>query len=168
MRPLAFALVVLVLSGCGSGGASPASKAEREQEWATGAALLLDGLDEALTRVANAGVSRLTLENTSTLYEALLGYTFIGGCGEVLAKLGEPAPRQDDLRDQLRRACAHLEHASNVFTRAVQRKSATLLAAAAREALGTASVLQRARELLKEQPVRTADSRSGHVDEVHL
>jgi hypothetical protein len=148
MRPLALALVVLVLSGCGSGAGSPVSESKSEREWTSGAALLLDGLDDALTRVANAGVGRLTLKNTSTLYEALLGYTFLGGCGEVLTKLGEPAPRQYELRDRLRDACSRLEHASNVFTRAVRLDSATLLVTAAREALGTVPLLTRARELL--------------------
>jgi hypothetical protein len=100
-------------------------------------------------RVAVAGVGRLTLEKTSTLYEALLGYTFLGGCSQVLKNLGEPVPRQEKVRDQLRAACTRVEHASNVFTRAVRLESPALLVAAAREALGTPSLLHRARELLK-------------------
>ena len=148
MRLLALTLMALVLSGCGSESHSRGSEVKNEREWSTGASLLLDGVDEALTRVAHAGVGRLTLENTSALYEALLGYTFLGGCGEVLANLGEPAPKQVELRTRLRSVCNRLEHASKVFTRAVRHNSATLLLAAAREALGTATLLNRARELV--------------------
>ncbi len=147
MRPVAFALVVIVLSGCGSGSPPPAGNVS-EREWASGASQILAGLDEALARVADAGVGRVTLENTSTLYEALLGYTYLGGCTELLTQLGEPTPRLGQARARLREACDHLGHASNVFTRAVQLGSARLLVAAAREALGTAPLLRRARELL--------------------
>jgi hypothetical protein len=148
MRPLVVALVALLLSGCGSTGGSRASAVEREREWGSGAAQLLAGLDEALTRVADAGVGAFTLENTSALYEALLGYTYLGGCSRLLIQLGEPAPRQTVLRSVLRKACVHLVHASNVFTRAVRLERPALLVDAAREALGTASMLRRAHELL--------------------
>ncbi len=148
MRSLALTLVVLVLSGCGSESRSRASEVKNAREWSTGASLLLDGVDEALTRVAHAGVGRLTFENTSALYEALLGYTFLGGCGEVLANLGEPAPEQVELRTRLRSACNRLERASKLFTQAVQGNDASLLVAAAREALGTATSLRRARALV--------------------
>jgi uncharacterized protein YceK len=148
MRPLALGLVVLVLSGCGSGGSPHVSASQRERDWTIGAALLLDQLDEALTRVSRAGVGRVTLDNASTLYEALLGYTFLGGCGKVLANLGPPPPSHAELRNLLRRGCVRLEHASSLFTRAVQRESSPLLVAAASEALGTATLLRRARELV--------------------
>ena len=149
VRPLALALVVLLLSGCGSRGGGRGPEQVAERDWTSGASLLLDGLDDALTRVTNAGVGRLTLRNTSTLYEALLGYTFLGDCEEVLTKLGEPTRRQREVRDELRDACGRLEHASTVFTRAVELDSPRLLASAAREALGTAAQLDRARELLQ-------------------
>jgi hypothetical protein len=148
MRLLALALVVLVLSGCGSGGGPPVSEPQRAREWGSGALLLLDQLDEALLRVSRAGVGRVTLDNTSALYEALLGYTFIDGCGKVLTNLGPPPLELAQAHNLLRRACARLAHASKLFTVAVQRESSPVLVSAASEALGTATLLRQARELV--------------------
>jgi len=53
MRPVAFALVVVVLSGCGSGSPPRAGKVS-EREWASGASQILAGLDEALAKVGVA------------------------------------------------------------------------------------------------------------------
>jgi hypothetical protein len=146
-RPLiALVAVVLALSGCGGTAAqksAPSSVGERD--WVKGALLLVEGVDEALGSITNAGVGEATLESTSALYQALLGYTYLGGCGEVLGNLGEPPRRLRPVRDELATACRRLEHASSVFTRAVEQKNAALLAAAAREALGTKGLVDHAR-----------------------
>jgi hypothetical protein len=150
-RPLlAFVAVVLALAGCGGTGPQKSERSSvGERDWVKGARLLIDGVDEALDSVTNAGVGAATLESTSALYEALLGYTYLGGCGEILGNLGEPPPRLRHVRDDLAVACRRLEHASTVFTRAVGEKSAKLLAAAAREALGTKGLIERARAGLR-------------------
>jgi hypothetical protein len=147
---LGFAVVVLVLSGCG-GTAEQQSAPSRagEREWINGARLLIGGLEEALDSITNAGVGQPTLESTSALYQALLGYTYLGGCGEVLRNLGEPSRRLRPVRDELATACGRLEHASTVFTRAVQENNAQLLADAAREALGTRGAIEHARAALR-------------------
>lgn len=152
MRRLLFVLiaVVVMLSACGgatSQKSAPSSVGERD--WVKGARLLIEGVEEALGSVTNAGVGEATLESTSALYEALLGYTYLGGCGEVLRNLGEPTRRLRPVRDELATACRRLEHASSVFTRAVETKSAKLLAAAAREALGTKGLIEHAQAGLK-------------------
>lgn len=150
-RPLiALVVVVLTLSGCGGTAAEKtAPPGVGERDWVKGALLLVEGIDEALRSITNAGVGAATLESTSALYEALLGYTYLGGCGEVLGNLGEPPPRLRPVRDDLASACPRLEHASSVFTRAVEEKNASLLAAAAREALGARGVIERARAGLR-------------------
>jgi hypothetical protein len=128
------------------------SERERARQWSTGAILLLDELDDALTRVSTAGVGPSTLKRTPLLYQALLGYTFLGGCGHVLKTIGEPAPGQEQVRDQLRRACSRVERASDLFARAVRLDSTALLVRAAAEALATGSALNRARESLTRPP----------------
>src|SRR4029077_18156373 len=119
-----------------------------ERVWSAQALVLLDGLDEALPRITNAGVGPLTLHDPSHLYEALLGYTYIDTCGEQLAHLGQPSPRELDASTRLHEACAPLRHASALFTRAVKLDRSSLLVSAASEALGTAPMLRRARSSL--------------------
>ncbi len=145
MRRLAVVLVLLVLPGCGSTPAPPGASSPGERFWADQALVLLDGLDDALPRISNAGVGRDTLRNGSYLYEALLGYTYVDSCGEQLGNLGQPSPRELDASTRLHEACAHLRHAAALFTRAVKLDRPSLLVVAAGEALGTASLLRQAR-----------------------
>ncbi len=149
MRRLALLLLLLVLPACGSTSAAPATGSPSERLWAGEALQMLDGLDEALPRIAQAGIGDLTLTDTSHLYEALLGYTYIDSCGELLGQLGQPSPRERVASARLHQACAHLHHASTLFTRAVKLKRASLLVQAASEALATAPLLRRARALLE-------------------
>jgi hypothetical protein len=148
MRRLAVVLVVLILPGCGSTPASPGADSPGERFWADQALVLLDGLDDALPRIANAGVGPSTLRDQSLLYDALLGYTYIDTCGAQLGNLGQPSPRELGASTLLHEACAHLRHASALFTRAVELERASLLAAAASEALATAAHLRQARSSL--------------------
>jgi hypothetical protein len=140
--------VLLVLPGCGSTPAPPGAGSPFERFWADQALVLLDGLDEALSRITNAGVGPLTLRDPSHLYEALLGYTYVDSCGDQLGHLGQPSPRELDASKRLHEACAHLRHASALFTRAVRLERPSLLVTAASEALGTASLLRQARSSL--------------------
>jgi hypothetical protein len=148
MRRLVVVLVVLVLPGCGSTTTAPGTGSPGERLWADQALVLLDGLEEALPRIANAGVGPLTLRDPSHLYEALLGYTYVDSCGRQLGNLGQPSPRELSASTLLHDACARLRHASAVFTRAVKLERSSLLVAAASEALGAAPLLRRARSSL--------------------
>lgn len=148
MRLLAVVLVVLVLPACGSAPAPPGVGSPGERFWADQALVLLDGLDDALPRISNAGVGPDTLRNSSYLYDALLGYTYVDSCGEQLGNLGQPSPRELDASTLLHEACAHLRHAAALFTRAVELNRSALLVTAAGEALGTAPQLSRARASL--------------------
>jgi hypothetical protein len=148
MRRLAVVLVVLVLPGCGSTPARPGADRPAERFWADQALVLLGGLDDALPRIANAGVGPSTLRDSSQLYDALLGYTYVDNCGEQLGNLGRPSPRELGASTLLHEACAHLRHASALFTKAVRLERPALLAAAASEALGTAALLRQARSSL--------------------
>jgi hypothetical protein len=152
MRRLALALLLLALWGCGSTPAPPGSGSPMERLWADQALGLLDGLDEALPRIEAAGVGPATLTDTSHLYVALLGYTYVDSCGEQLAHLGQPSPRELEASNRLHQACAHLRRASALFTRAVKLSRTRLLVAAASEALGTEPLLHRARTLLLRIP----------------
>jgi hypothetical protein len=148
MRRLALVLVLLALPGCGSTPPPPGAGSPFERFWADQALVLLDGLDEALSRITNAGVGPLTLHDGSHLYEALLGYSYVDSCGEQLGHLGQPSPRELDASRRLHEACAHLRHASALFTRAVELDRSSLLVAAASEALATAPLLRKARASL--------------------
>jgi hypothetical protein len=148
MRRLALALAVLVLSGCGSIPAPPQAASPQEEFWAKQAIVLLDGLDDALGRISAAGVGPSTLTNSSLLYSALIGYTYIETCGEQLAHLGQPSKRELTASTRLHRACPHLRHATALFRRAVAEKRAAPLVAAAGEALETIPLLRQARVTL--------------------
>src|SRR4051812_29477931 len=149
MRRLALALSLLALTGCGSTPAPPpVADGSREREWAAEARNLLSGLDDALPRISDAGVGRGTLTDTSHLYSAVLGYTYVDSCGDQLAHLGPPSPREREASALLHKACAHLHHASSLFSRAVESNRSSLLVTAASEALGTQPQLRRARALL--------------------
>ena len=148
MRRLAVVLVLLVLTGCSSTSSAPGAGSPGERFWADQALVLLDGLDDALPRIGNAGVGPDTLRNSSYLYDALLGYTYVDSCGEQLGNLGQPSPRELDASTLLHEACTHLRHAAALFARAVELDRSALLVAAAGEALGTAPQLSRARSSL--------------------
>lgn len=90
---------------------------------------------EAVTRVQNAGVGAQTLEESTLLYEALLGYQYLGDCRNVLENLPVPAPAQRELVTSLERACDRFVIASETFTSAVQADDPALLRVASREAL---------------------------------
>jgi hypothetical protein len=148
MRRLALALLLLALLGCGSTPAPAGSGSPMERLWADQALGLLDGLDEALPRIETAGVGPATLTDSSHLYVALLGYTYVDSCGEQLGNLGQPSPRGLEASTCLHEACTHLRHAATLFTRAVKLKRTSLLVAAASEALATRPLLRRARAVL--------------------
>jgi hypothetical protein len=148
MRRIAVVLVLVVLPGCGSTPAPPSSGGPLERFWADQAVALLDGLDEAIPRIARAGVGPATLRDSSHLYEALLGYTYVDSCGQQLANLGQPSARELEASNRLHEACARLRSASALFTRAVRLKRPSLLVAAASDALGTVPLLRRARTVL--------------------
>lgn len=148
MRTIAVVLLLVVGSGCGSTPAPPSRASPQERFWAGQALVLLDGIDEALPRITAAGVGPRTLTNSSLLYSALLGYTYIQTCGEQLAHLGQPSDRELAASNRLHRACAHLRHATTLFSRAVKLRRPALLVAAASEALGTVPLLRAARAAL--------------------
>jgi hypothetical protein len=148
MRGLAFVLLLLLLSGCGSTPAPPTAESGAERFWADQALVLLDGLDQALPRISMAGVGPTTLTNDSLLYEALLGYNYVDSCGEQLGHLGQPSARELEASTLLHEACSHLRHAATLFTHAVKSKKAAPLLPAASEALGTAPLLRQARAVL--------------------
>ena len=153
MHRLAVALLLLSLAGCGSGTAAPpVSGSAAERVWANQARALLAGLDDALPRISDAGVGPGTLTDTSHLYSAVLGDTYVDSCGDQLAHLGPPSHREREASALLQKACAHLHHASTLFSRAVELNRSSLLVAAAREALGTGPLVQRARTVLASIP----------------
>jgi hypothetical protein len=152
MRRLALALLPLAIWGCGSTSAPPSSGSPMERVWADQALVLLGGLDEALPRIETAGVGPATLTDASHLYVALLGYTYVDSCGEQLAHLGQPSARELEASNRLHKACAHLRHATALFTRAVKLKRTSLLVAAASEALSTKPLLHEARAVLSRIP----------------
>jgi hypothetical protein len=148
MRTIAVAMLLLAVSGCGSMPAPPTRESPQERFWADQAMVMLNGIDDALPRIQVAGVGPRTLTDSSLLYSALLGYTYVQTCGEQLAHLGQPSGRELEASTRMHRACAHLRHAAKLFTRAVNLKRSSLLVAAASEALGTIPLLRAARAAL--------------------
>ena len=107
---------------------------------------------EAGGEEARAAAERVTAPLESAvrlmLYEALLGYTYLGGCGETIVNLG-PAPNRLALSERLlREACSHFARAGRHFTGAVEGGRTDLLSHAVAEALTGWRMLPRATEAL--------------------
>ena len=73
-------------------------------------------------------------------------------CGDQIEHMGLPSARELKAHDLLDEACRRLRHAAKLFTQAVQEGRASTLRRAAREALGTKPLLERARAELRAVP----------------
>jgi hypothetical protein len=142
------ALCLVAPVACGGTATSHGSAASDEQGWADSVHFAVRGFDQAVGQVVDAGSGKRTLTDTSLLYEALLGYTYLGGCGETIVNLG-PAPNRFVLSERLLQdACSHFARAGEHFTGAVEGGRTDLLGHAVAEALAGWRMLPRATEAL--------------------
>ncbi len=149
MRPasslLGAAAAAAALAACGSG--PPRTPRSAASEWTANAAGVLDQL-RADTVAASDGdtipSARAALRDESRLYGLLVAYSDFGGCNHMTAALGAPPPGLDSIRATLGRACADLQRASALFTRAASKSDAPSLVAAARAVRAATPLLEHA------------------------
>ena len=146
----AMLLAAVLLAGCGGRAKKPQASGERE--WIDNASGFVDGLVSSVELSANGGSNlasaRRALRNDSDLYVILVAYTRFGGCQQTLANVGVPTPRVRKVERTLRLACAKLERAARLFTRAITDSDPRALVAANRLALAAEPILSRAKEQL--------------------
>jgi hypothetical protein len=143
IAPLAAA--ALLAAGCG---AQPAPRTESpSREWvanARGVVQQLRGDILAVSGFDDVSAARRGLRDDSQMYGLLVAYTDFGGCRHMAAAVGvEPRGRARVVR-LIHRACARLERADALFTRAVARKAPRLLVGATRQAVAAVPALDAA------------------------
>jgi hypothetical protein len=139
---------LLASAGCG-GAAQPTRQADRE--WIDNTGGVIDQLQRDLVLGSGEGDSladaRKALRNG--LYTLLVAYTDFGGCRHMVAAAGVAPERFAAVTRTLAAACARLEHAAQLFTRAASDDDAPALVQAERLAASAAPLLVRAREELQ-------------------
>jgi len=139
---------LLACAGCG-GAAQPAPPADRE--WVDNTTGVIDQLQRDLVLGSGDGDSlaaaRKTLRNG--IYTLLVAYTDFGGCRHMVAAAGVAPERFAAVTRTLATACARLERAADLFTRAASDDEASALLQAGRLASSAAPLLVRAREELQ-------------------
>jgi hypothetical protein len=147
MRSILGALAAAVLlAGCGSSAAKPTRPAARE--WTANAAGVIDQL-RADTVAAGSDAdslssARAALRDESRLYGLLVAYSDFGGCSHMVGAVGNPPPAFRRTVATLARACAGLQRAATLFTRAASTTNARALLAASRAVSVAAPLLDRA------------------------
>ena len=143
MRLVVAALTVsLVLAACGE-----AAKQRTPAEWEANAGGVAGQLRDDVIQISavdRVPAARRALHDDSQLYAMLVAFSDVAGCDHMVAALGTAPPRRRPAVTQLDVACAHLQRASQLFTRAVARSRPGDLAEAAREALAALPPLDRA------------------------
>ena len=139
---------LLASAGCG-GTAQPPPQTDRE--WIDNTAGVIDQLQRDLVLGSAEGDSisaaRRALRNG--LYTLLVAYTDFGGCRHMVAAAGVTPERFAKVNRTLGIACARLERAARLFTRAASDNDAPALVEAGRLASSAAPLLVQAREELQ-------------------
>ena len=138
---------LLASAGCG-GTAQPITQADRQ--WIGNTAGVIDQLQRDLVLGSEGdSLAEARVALRSGLYTLLVAYTDFGGCRHMVAAAGVAPERFAEVTHALRTACARLERAAGLFTRAASGDDAATLVAAGRLASSAAPLLVRAREELQ-------------------
>jgi hypothetical protein len=143
IRCVAVVLLVLMFAACGTG-----NRPARAGEWRAGALLVIDQLRGDVDGVAGADrlpAARGALADESKLYGLLISFSDVAGCRHMVSTLGVRPPRFVVAEQLLGRACAPLQRAAALFTRATSRDDPRALVAAVRQATSALALLDRAR-----------------------
>ena len=139
-------VLAVVVVGCG-GGSSTHVPRSAASEWAANAAGVIDQL-RADTVAASDGDSissaRAALLDESRLYGLLVAYNDFGGCRHMVGAVGYPPPGFRAVDATLARACANLQRAAALFTRAASKSDPPALVAASRAVDAATPLLERA------------------------
>ncbi|HEX4678987.1 MAG TPA: hypothetical protein VH210_07260 [Gaiellaceae bacterium] len=143
LRETAAVLIVAALGvGCGARAAHPTDRV-----WvanARGVVAQLRGDVVAVAAYDRVGTARQGLHDESQLYGLLVPYADFESCHHMVATVGVEPPGLAQAGRLLRRACLHLQHADELFTRAVAHRAPRLLVDATHEAIGAVPSLEAA------------------------
>ena len=149
MRALLAAVCIAALTACGG---TSASVTGTDREWIDNTGGVIDQFERDLALAASGGDSveaaRKALRDESSLYTILVAYTDFGGCRHMVAAAGEPPARFAVAERALGSACALLEQAAALFTRATTKHDARALVAAGRATRRASPFLLRAKTAL--------------------
>src|SRR5207248_3921605 len=132
----ALAVLALLAAGCGGSAAPRAQWPDRE--WVANARGVVDQLRADIVAVSGfdrVPAARRGLRDDSQLYGLLVAYGDFGGCRHMAAAVGVEPPGRAHVVRLLHQACARLQRAETLFTRAVERKAPHLLLGATRPAV---------------------------------
>jgi hypothetical protein len=147
VRAAPLIVAALVAAGCGTPPSTTPRTESADHEWianARGVVQQLRGDILAVSGFDDVASARKGLRDTSQLYGLLVSYTDFGGCRHMTAAVGVEPPGQARVVRLLDRACAHLQRADSLFTRAVARTDPDLLVGATRQAVAAVPALDAA------------------------
>jgi hypothetical protein len=147
-------VAALVAAGCGTPPSAPRTESSA-REWVDNARGVVQQLRNDILTVSgfdDVASARRGLDDESQLYGLLVAYTDFGGCRHMAAAVGVEPPGQAHVVQLLRRACARLQRADALFTRAVARKEPRLLVGATLQAVAAVPVLDAATLALARRP----------------
>lgn len=139
-------------AACGGPGA-PAGAPPGERIWVANIGGVVDQLGRDLELAGSGGATleaaRSALGDQADLYTILVAYTDFGGCSHMVAAAGDAPARFVRVERMLGSACALLERAARLFTRATSAHDPRALLAAGRATLRASPLLARARDELE-------------------
>ena len=146
----ALATAAILAAGCGARTAAPPPPGSAaELAWIDNAAGLIAQLDDdvlvSLSGGGDVASARATLRNDSDLVALLMANVSFGSCAESLHNVGVPTGRLEQVATTLTSACAILQRASRLFTRATVQNDPEALIAAARLTRRASPLLRRAK-----------------------
>ncbi len=133
------------LAACG-GAAQPTTRSVAG-EWTANASGVIEQLRGDVVAAFDGDAirsARAALRDESRLYGLLVAYSDLGGCRHMTRALGAAPPARRAAASTLLAACANLQRASRLFTRAASHDDAPALVAAARAARAAQPLLARA------------------------
>jgi hypothetical protein len=144
-----------VLSGCG-GTAASLSSAQADRQWIDNTAGVIDQLQRDLVLESSAGdtLRAARAQLRQGLYPTLVAYTDFGGCRHMVAAAGAAPAGFEQASRPLGAACALLQRAATLFTRAASSHDAAALVRAGQVASSAAPFLVRAKAALQAAATR--------------
>src|SRR5205823_14050001 len=139
-----------ISAGCGAT-APTVRSSQADREWVDNTAGVIDQLVRDLQLESSGGDTIAAARETlrGSLYTVLVAYTDFGGCRHMVAAAGDAPSRFADVAGTLHRACARLQRAASLFTRAATRDDAGALLEAGRVSSSAAPLLNRAKVALQ-------------------
>lgn len=146
MRALLAAACIAAFAACGE---TSAPRAGADREWVANIGGVIDQLEHDVVLVGSGGntmnAARQALQRQSNLYTILVAYTDFGGCNHMVSAAGTPTGRFARVERPLAAACAVLQRAAVLFTRAATRHDARALLTATRTTLRASPLLVHAK-----------------------